>query len=210
MITLQSRVERYTLSLPQSIHEIPAQYYEDVTNCINLPKHYAIVAVVRQVRMYDFLITLNNPKVKTRAVDIAVLVKINSDAIPAEWKIGQQVIIDESDIARGTQITPPSALTYENIISYLLREEKIVSSKEPKEKNYLTATILSGTAKDENNVPIKEHPICFMSFKIVPVTAIHGTVDNDISYNDPFIKVIPEVPAKAPVEAKRIEDTVDA
>ena len=54
MIQIQSRAERYKLSLPLSPREIPAEYYAGVVDSINLPKHYAIIAIVRQIKFMDF------------------------------------------------------------------------------------------------------------------------------------------------------------
>ena len=189
MITLQSRVEAYSLSLPNSPKEITPEYLKAVTECINLPEHYAVVAVIRQVRMYDFLMILSNPKSQIRAADVAVLCKLNGTSVPSEWKTGQQILIDESDIARGTKIIPPSALTYDNIVSYFVKEQEIVKHRDPKDKDYLIQNIMVNGAKDDRNNFIREYPICFVSFKIIPITSIHGTVDNVITFKDPFIKI---------------------
>lgn len=203
MITLQSRVETYSLSLPNSPKEITPEYLQAVTECVNLPEHYAIVAIIRQVRMYDFLMVLSNPKSQIRAADVAVLCKLNETSVPDEWKIGQQILIDEADIARGTQIIPPSALTYDNIVSYFVKEQELVRRKDPKDKDYLIQAIMVGGMKDENDKFIREYPICFVSFKIIPVTSIHGTVDNVITFKDPFIKVNePVAPTKPSDETK--------
>lgn len=194
MIQIQSRVERYKLSLPQSIREIPANYFADVVNCINLPEHYAIIAIVRQIKLMEFVMTLNNPKSKVHASDSAVLCAYNSKNIPDTWSIGQQVIISESDVQMGNQIVIPSALSYENVAGYFANEVAAVQAKNPNDKETLIKKILTGEAKDEKGTPIKEYPICFLSFKVVPVTAIKGTVDSKISYNDPFVEVIKDVP----------------
>lgn len=194
MIQIQSRVERYKLSLPQSIREIPANYFADVVNCINLPEHYAIIAIVRQIKLMEFVMTLSNPKSKVHASDSAVLCAYNSKNIPDTWSIGQQVIISESDVQMGNQIVIPSALSYENVAGYFANEESAVRAKNPNDKETLIKKILTGEAKDEKGTPIKEYPICFLSFKVVPVTAIKGTVDSKISYNDPFVEVIKDVP----------------
>lgn len=192
MIQLHSRVERYAISIPQQPSDIPAQYFAGVTEGINLPEHYAIIAVVRQTRFYDFMLTLTNPKAKVRATDIAVLAKINSDKVPQEWAVGQQVIIDESAIARGTQIVLPCALAYENLVSYFLREEQAIASSKDQDVRKLvpmSKAISTGEAKDDKGVPVKEYPMCFLSFKIVPVTDIHGTADGQTQFQDPFVTV---------------------
>lgn len=194
MIQIQSRAERYKLSLPQSIREIPASYFADVVNCINLPEHYAIIAIVRQIKLMEFVMTLSSPKSKVHASDSAVLCAYNSKNIPDTWNIGQQVIISESDVQMGNQIVIPSALSYENVAGYFANEQSVVQAKNPNDKETLIKKILTGEAKDEKGTPIKEYPICFLSFKVVPVTAIKGTVDSKISYNDPFVEVIKDVP----------------
>lgn len=192
MIKIQSRVERYALSLPQSPREIPANYFSGVVECINLPKNYAIIALVRQVRFYDFLMAISNPKAKIQSSDLAILAKHNFEYVPEGFSIGQQVIIDESSVARGNQIVAPCALSYDNIVSYFLTEEKIVRRQNPKDTNTLIQKIMTGIAKDENNTPLKEYPICFVSFKIVSANDIHGTVDVTNSFKDPFVELIPE------------------
>ena len=200
MITLQSRVEAYSLSLPNSPKEITPEYLQAVTECINLPEHYAVVAVIRQVRMYDFLMVLSNPKTQINAADVAVLCKLNSTSVPSEWKVGQQILIDEADIARGTQIIPPSALTYDNIVSYFVKEQALVKRNDPKDKDYLIQNIMVNGAKDNNDKFIREYPICFVSFKIIPITSIHGTVDNIITFKDPFIKLNETTAPTKPVD----------
>lgn len=205
MITLQSRVEAYSLSLPNSPKEITPEYLQAVTECINLPEHYAVVAVIRQVRMYDFLMVLSNPKTQINASDVAVLCKLNSTSVPSEWKVGQQILIDEADIARGTQIIPPSALTYDSIVSYFIKEQAVVRRNDPKDKNYLIQNIMVNGAKDNNDKFIREYPICFVSFKIIPITSIHGTVDNIITFKDPFIKL-----TEANASTKHADETKEA
>ena len=191
MIQIQSRAERYKLSLPLSPREIPAEYYAGVVDSINLPKHYAIIAIVRQIRFMDFLMTLSNPKAKVRASDSAVLCKHACD-FPEEFQIGQQVIISESDIQLGNQIVVPSALSYENIVSYFANEEQAVRKLDPKDNNTLVKKIMTGEVKDDKGTPIKEYPICFLSFKIVAGTSIKGTVDTQIRFQDPFVEMIKE------------------
>ena len=142
----------------------------------------------------EFVMTLSNPKSKVHASDSAVLCAYNSKNIPDTWSIGQQVIISESDVQMGNQIVIPSALSYENVAGYFANEEAAVRAKNPNDKETLIKKILTGEAKDEKGTPIKEYPICFLSFKVVPVTAIKGTVDSKISYNDPFVEVIKDVP----------------
>lgn len=209
MITLQSRVEAYSLSLPNSPKEITPEYLQAVTECINLPEHYAVVAIIRQVRMYDFLMVLSNPKTQINAADVAVLCKLNGKSVPSEWKIGQQILIDEADIARGTQIIPPSALTYDNIVSYFVKEQAVIKRNDPKDKNYLIQNIMVNGATDNNGKFIREYPICFVSFKIIPVTSIHGTVDNVITFKDPFIKVNEPIAPTAPTKPADNEKPAD-
>lgn len=192
MIQIQSRAERYKLSLPQSVREIPASYFADVVNCINLPEHYATIAIVRQIKLMEFVMTLSNPKSKVHASDSAILCAYNSKNIPDTWHVGQQIIISESDVQMGNQIIIPSALSYENVAGYFVNEESAVRGKNPNDKDTLIKKILTGEAKDDKGTPIKEYPICFLSFKVVPVTAIKGTVDSKISYNDTFVEVITE------------------
>ena len=194
MIQIQSRAERYKLSLPQSYREIPASYFADVVNCINLPEHYAIIAIVRQIKLMEFVMTISNSKSKVHANDLAILCSYNSKNIPDNWSVGQQIIISESDVQMGNQIVIPSALSYENVVGYFVNEDIAVRAKNPNDKNTLIKKILTGEAKDDKGTPIKEYPICFLSFKVVPVTAIKGTVDSKISYNDPFVEVIKEEP----------------
>ena len=205
MIQIRSRAERYKLSLPQTPKEIPAEYFAGVVDCINLPKHYAIIAIVRQVRFYDFLLTISNPKSKINATDVAILCKHNYETLPEGFAVGQQVVIDESAVARGNQIVAPCALSYENVVSYFVHEEKAVKANDPKDKNTLITKIMSGEAKDDKGVALKQYPICFISFKIVPVCDIHGTVDSKISFNDQFVEVVKEEEtkeAKAETEEK--------
>ena len=191
MIQIQSRAERYKLSLPFSLREIPADYYAGVVDSINLPKHYAIIAVARQIKLMDFLMTLSNPKAKVRASDSAILCKHACD-FPEEFQIGQQVIISETDLQLGNQIVVPSALSYENIVSYFVNEERAVRQLDPKDNNTLVKKIMTGEVKDDKGTPIKEYPICFLSFKIVAGTSIKGTVDTQIRFQDPFLEMIKE------------------
>ena len=187
MLTLESKLVNYKISIPQHLSEIPEDYFENVAKNINLPKHYAIIALARKVRFYDFVMTINNSKVTGRSTDIAILAKINSDSYPDSWKIGQHIIIDESDLVRGTQINLPSILTYSNIADFLVTDENLSKKNEPGTRNTLIGNILGGIAKDENGNLLKDYPIYFFSFKIIPVSAIHGTVERENSFKDPFI-----------------------
>lgn len=210
MIQLKSRVEGYKLSLPQSPREIPASYYAGVVESINLPKHYAVIAIVRQVRMYDFIFALSNSKAKLKANDIAILAKVNEPDLPETFAVGQQVIIDESAVSRGTQIAAPCALSADNVASYFAIEEKAVSEKEGRTGKCLTRDIMGGEAKDSEGCPVKDYPICIMSFKIVPIVDIKGTVDGQSSFQDPFATAVEakqeEKPADGGAEAAEAEE----
>lgn len=186
MITIKSSVENYSLSLPNSPQEITAEYLQSVVNPINLAKNYAVIAVIRQVKLGQFVLALGDNKAKINAIDRAVICKVDAENIPNTWTVGQQIVISESDVAMANHITLPCAISYDNVVAYLEREHQ---RKMGNYKETLLSKITMGDLADENGVKLREYPICFVSFKIVPITNIRATVDKEIKFKDPFIKV---------------------
>ena len=55
MITIKSEKKSYGINFPTSKEEITSELLEAVTKQVKLPKHYCIVALCFQTKIFDFV-----------------------------------------------------------------------------------------------------------------------------------------------------------
>lgn len=157
----------YVINLPQSLKEIGTEYLSDCTKFINPAPNYAVVAVVYE----DLLsLVLTSAKKKT-PVNIAVTpVFVKAGDSDSEFiksiNLGDRVVVSASDLSIGHHISSPY--------------NKITPS---------TISVICDGDKDiyRESMTMQE-PVCFVEFKLVPISTIHAKLDDTIKdYVNPFI-----------------------
>ena len=160
----------YVINLPQSLKEIGTEYLSYCTKFINPAPNYAVIAVVYE----DLLsLVLTGAKKKT-PVNIAVtpvFVKAgdNDSEFIKSINLGNRVVVSGSDLSIGHHINSPY--------------NKITPS---------TISIICDGDKDiyRESMTMQE-PVCFVEFKLVPISAIHAKLDDTPKgYVNPFISTV--------------------
>ena len=160
----------YVINLPQSLEEIGAEYLSDCTNFINPASNYAVVAVVYK-DLLSLVLTAAKKKTPVNTAVIPVFIKAgdNDSEFIKSIKLGDRVVVSASDLSIGHHINSPY--------------NKITPS---------TISIICDGDKDiyRESMAMKE-PVCFVEFKLVPISAIHAKLDDTVKeYVNPFISVI--------------------
>lgn len=157
----------YTINLPQSLKEIGTEYLSDCTKFINPAPNYAVVAVVYE----DLLsLVLTSAKKKT-PVNIAVtpvFVKAgdNDSEFIKSINLGDRVVVSGSDLSIGHHINSPYNKITPSTISIICEGDKDIYRE---------------------SMTIQE-PVCFVEFKLVPISTIHAKLDDTVKdYVNPFI-----------------------
>lgn len=159
----------YVINLPQSLEEIGTEYLSDCTIFVNPAPNYAVVAVVYK-DLLSLVLTAAKKKTPVNTAVIPVFIKAgdnDSDFIKS-IKLGDRVVVSASDLSIGHHINSPY--------------NKITPS---------TISIICDGDKDiyRESMVMKE-PVCFVEFKLVPISAIHAKLDDTIKgYVNPFISV---------------------
>ena len=157
----------YVINLPQSLKEIGTEYLSYCTKFINPAPNYAVVAIVYKDSLS---LVLTGAKKKT-SVNIAVSpVFVKSGDSDSEFiksiNLGDSVVVAASDLSIGHHIGSPY--------------NKITPS--------IIASICDGDKDIYREAMTMQEPVCFVEFKLVPISAIHAKLDDTPKgYVNPFI-----------------------
>lgn len=159
----------YVINLPQSLEEIGTEYLSDCTVFINPAPNYAVVAVVYK-DLLSLVLTAAKKKTPVNTAVIPVFVKAgdtDSEFIKS-IKIGDRVVVSASDLSIGHHISSPYNLITPSTVS----------------------TICDGDKDIYRESMTMQEPVCFVEFKLVPISAIHAKLDNTVKgYANPFISL---------------------
>lgn len=157
----------FELNLPESISEISNDYLMNCTDFIHPAPDYAVVAVVYK----DSLSLVLTAAKKNKPANIAVIpVFIKAGETSSEFinnlSIGNKVVIAASDLSIGHHINSPyNKITPQNVID-----------------------VCDGDKEIYKDAILMQKPVCFIEFKLVPVSAIHANLDNTAtSFINPFV-----------------------
>ena len=157
----------YVINLPQSLKEIGTEYLSYCTKFINPAPNYAVVAIVYKDSL-SLVLTAAKKKTPVNTAVIPVFVKAgDSDSeFIKSINLGDRVVVAASDLSIGHHISSPY--------------NKITPS---------TISIICDGDKDiyRESMTMQE-PVCFVEFKLVPISAIHAKLDDTVKdYINPFI-----------------------
>ena len=159
----------YFIQLPQSLEEIGTKYLDDCTKFINPAPNYAVVAIVYK-DLLSLVLTASKKKTPVNAAVIPVFVKAgdtDSEFIKSV-KIGDRVVVSASDLSIGHHISSPYNLITPSTVS----------------------TICDGDKDIYRESMTMQEAVCFVEFKLVPISAIHAKLDNTVKgYANPFISL---------------------
>jgi len=166
-LNVNGKLGKFNIKLPESLEEISVDYLKQCTDFVNCAPNYAIVAVVYK----DSLTVVLTAAKKNQAANVAVIpVFIKAGKNDSEFiqslRVGDKCVIAASDLSLAHHINSPyNKITPNNVISLCEGD-----------KNIYTDALTMRT------------PVCFVEFKLLPISAIHAKLDktkND--FNNPFI-----------------------
>lgn len=158
----------FELSLPESLEEIPVEYFKECTDFVHPAPNYALVAIVYK----DSLNLILTSAKKTEGVKVAIIpIFVKGGTTDSEFinslKTGDKVVISGSDLSIGNHINSPyNKITPDNIIRVCQNAGR----------EFYQSTLELNT------------PICLVEFKLVPMNAIRSKLDRTKnSFINPFI-----------------------
>ena len=157
----------YVINLPQSLKEIGTEYLSYCTKFINPAPNYAIVAVVYK-DLLSLVLTAAKKKTPVNTAVIPVFVKAgaNDSEFIKSINLGDRVVVSASDLSIGHHISSPYNKITPSTISIICEGDKDI---------YRESMTM-------------QEPVCFVEFKLVPISAIHAKLnDTTKDYINPFI-----------------------
>ena len=157
----------YLINLPQSLEEVGTEYLTHCTNFINPAPNYAIVAVVYKDSL-SLVLTSFKKKTPTNMAVIPVFIKsgVTDSEFINSLNLGDRVVIAGSDLSIGHHINSPYNKITPSTISMVCDGDKDIYKK----------------------AMSMQEPVCFVEFKLVPISAIHAKLDKTTNeYLNPFI-----------------------
>ena len=158
----------FELSLPESLEEIPVEYFKECTDFVHPAPNYALVAIVYKDSL-NLILTAAKKKEGANVAIIPVFIKAGKtdDSFVKGLNMGNKVVISASDLSIGNHIKSPyNKITPDNIIR-----------------------VCQGAGKEFYQSTLElQSPICLVEFKIVPISAIRAQLDvTKNSFINPFI-----------------------
>ena len=157
----------YDINLPQSLEEVSTEYLTKCTDFINPAPNYAVIAVVYKDSL-SLVLTSFKKKTPTNMAVIPVFIKsgtTDSDFINS-LNTGDRVVIAGSDLSIGHHVNSPYNKITPSIIYTICDGDKDI---------YKTAMSM-------------QELVCFVEFKLVPISAIHAKLDKTVNeFTNPFI-----------------------
>lgn len=171
MLEIKSKHRNYGINFPTVREEITKEVLTELVKSINLPKHYAVIALCSKVRLFDFISSIGSKKDYNVSMDIC-LAKINEeDNQYLKGEVNETAIIDRSAIERGNHLSVRTMISYVNAANYIKSDSDLYKS------------ILSGDYNENGISP----NIYLVEFKIVPVTEIKAIIKDSVAIVDPYL-----------------------
>lgn len=169
---VNGNVGSYLINLPQSLEEVGTEYLTHCTDFINPAPNYAVVAVVYKDSL-SLVLTSFKKKAPTNMAVIPVFIKsgVTDSEFINSLNLGDRVVIAGSDLSIGHHINSPY--------------------------NKITPSTICAVCEGDKDIYKKamsmQEPVCFVEFKLVPISAIHAKLDTTKNeYINPFVGKIPK------------------
>ena len=162
----------YLINLPQSLEEVGTEYLTHCTDFINPAPNYAVVAVVYKDSL-SLVLTSFKKKTPTNMAVIPVFIKsgVTDSEFIISLNLGDRIVIAGSDLSIGHHINSPY--------------------------NKITPSTICAVCEGDKDIYKKamsmQELVCFVEFKLVPISAIHAKLDTTPNeYINPFVGTIPK------------------
>lgn len=183
MIEIKSKKKNYGIKIPSSINEITPEILTTLVEGVKFPKHYCIVALCFDTKLFDFMTSINAKKPSTVAVSPILAAIDDEDAKLINANVGDKLIINRTAIEVGTQLNIKTMAAYNNIASYINSDPDLIKAIYDKDEE-----VIKVDNKLNKGLVIANSPrIIVLEFKIIAVNDIRGAIDINHTVTDPFI-----------------------
>ena len=167
MLHLESTKKNYGINIPTDEKEINKDVLEKLLSNFTLPKYYCVVALRYRVKLFNLVLSSKSNTKKQQLVSVVpIIAKFNEGELMI-GSVGNRVLIDPSEIERGSHLNVNTVITPNKIADYINDDDQLVKD------------VIARKVGDESDVYCLE-------FKVVPCNSIKGVIDGKIE--DPFIK----------------------
>ena len=159
---------KFELSLPESLEEIPVDYFKQCTDFVHPAPNYALVAIVYKDSL-NLILTASKRKEGANVAIVPVFIKAGTtdSEFVNGLNMGDKIVVSGSDLSIGNHINSPyNKITPDNIVR-----------------------VCQNAGREFYQSTLELHtPICLVEFKLVPVGAIHSKLDRTKNnFINPFI-----------------------
>ena len=185
MITIKSAKKDYGIKFPTSVSEITPDVLKTITKGVKLPKHYCIIALAFETKLFDFCAAVNGNK-NTNVAVTPILAKISDeDSNDVNAIVGDRIIMERSCLERGVHINLKTSISSTAARNYFNSDPDMAKAILTKNTDGIIIDHNLNKSLQSSNSP----KIIVLEFKICPVNDIDAAIPATIKYNDPFIAV---------------------
>lgn len=167
MFSIKSVKAGYGINIPTAPEEITKEVLNQLTENFYLPPYYCVVALRYRITLFELCMNSRGKGRKQLVSVVPILAKKHEDDLKF-CEVGDRILIDGSDIERGSHLNINTVITPDKISSYIINDEDLNK-----------ASINHSLTGDEDDT------IYCLEFKVVPINAIKGAIVGNVK--DPFI-----------------------
>ena len=185
MITIKSAKKNYGINFPTSVSEITPDILNAISEGVKLPKHYCIVALAFETKIFDFCAAINSNK-NTNVAVTPILAKISDeDSKDVNALVGDRIIMERSCLERGVHINLKTSISSTSARNYFNSDPEMAKAILTKNTDGIIIDHNINKSLQASNSP----KIIVLEFKICPVNDIAAAIPDTPNHYDPFIVV---------------------
>lgn len=185
MITIKSAKKNYGINFPTSVSEITPDVLKAITLDVKLPKHYCIIALAFETKVFDFCAAINSNK-NTNVAVTPILAKISDeDSKDVNALVGDRVIMERSCLERGVHLNLKTSISSTAARKYFNSDPDLAKAILMKNTEGIIIDHTINKSLQSTNSP----KIIVLEFKICPVNDIAAAIPDTNNPYDPFIAV---------------------
>lgn len=165
MITIKSKSKNYGINIPNVANEIDGKTLLDLTSNISVPAYHAIIALRYRITLFELCMQGRNKGKKQSVSVVPLFVKANfgkDEKMSFPCDAGDRILIDGSDIERGTHLRVNTVIAPDNITNYIITDEE-----------------LNRASINHSLTGEKDDTIFCLEFKIVPISSLRGSIKGE-------------------------------
>ncbi len=172
MITIKSKSANYGINIPTAPEEISKEKLNKLTENFKLPQYYCVVALRYRITLFELCMNSRGKGRKQLVSVVPILAKKNDKELPFA-EVGDRILIDGSEIERGSHLNINTCITPDKISNYILNDDEL-------NKASINHSL---TGKEDDTIYCLE-------FKVIPINSVKGSIIGNV--DDPFLNKIDE------------------